>query len=59
MLQRKRQVSAVFRRQRRNAQRQSRKIDAFVLAERAAINDFANHLTVLDLFDAQFDEAVR
>ena len=59
MFQSKCQVRAVLWRQRRNAQFQSGQVDAFMLAECAAVHHFANHLPVAHLLDAQLDQSVR
>ncbi len=59
VFQREFQVGAVFWRQRGNAQFDSRQVDPFVLAKRAAVHDLANHLTPADLIHAQFDQSIR
>src|SRR2546429_453376 len=59
VLERKPQIRAVFRRQRRNAELQPGKVDALMLAECAAVHNLADHLALAHLLDAQLDEAVR
>src|SRR5579863_1440752 len=58
MLQRKGQILAVLRSERGNAEFDTGQIDAFVLAERSAIDDFANHFLAANLLDAQFNQTV-
>src|SRR5579863_10542273 len=58
MLQSKRQIFAVFWGESGNAELDARQIDAFVLAERSPIDDFANHFLAANLLDAQFNQTV-
>src|SRR5580704_402786 len=59
MLQGKGQILAVLRGEGRDAELDAGQIDAFMLAERSAIDDFANHFLAANLLDAQFNQTVR
>ena len=52
------EVFAVFFGQRRNGKRDAGKVDAFVLAQRAAVDDVAENVFAADAANAQFDQAV-
>ena len=52
------QILAVFFGQGGNGQRDAGKIDAFVLAQHAAVDDVAENVFAADAAHAQFDQAV-
>ena len=52
------QVFAVFFGERGDGERDTGKIDAFLLAQHAAINDVAQHVFAADSANAEFDQAV-
>ncbi len=58
VIERELEVFGVFLRQRRRAHQHSGKIDAFVLAQHAAVDDIAGHVFAVDFVDAQLDEPV-
>ena len=59
LLQSKGEIPAIFRRKRRNAELNARQIDAFVLAEYAAVHDFADDFLAAHFFNPQLDQSIR
>ena len=52
------EVFAIFFRERRNGKRDARQIDALMLAQHSAIDDFADHVFAADADDPQFNQAI-